>query len=179
MTWRWTAHRWLISAYLLIHLSATFLWNLPACPIKLRTWGVAKYYMLPLGLWQFWGMFAPDPVRDSVTLEAEVIDSHGMRQVFSFTRLCDYSKLAGMLKVRHSKYAANMHGDALPMAREFAARHAVRTLGLPEHAFPVDVNMLYQVTPTPPPGTPLDPMTPTVPMVLGTYHFATLAEVRP
>jgi hypothetical protein len=180
MDWAWTARRWAISAFLVVHVSAVTLWVLPASPLRLRVMNVASYYILPLGLWQYWGMFAPDPVRDTVMLEAEVVDARGLRYSFAFPRLADYSKWRGVPRVRHSKFAANMAVEECATNREFAARHVVRRLGLPASAFPVVAQLLYQVRLSPPPGgPPPDPMTPTRPHIIATYRFPSLDEVMP
>src|SRR5205823_12097535 len=87
----WTLRRLAISAFLLVHLGAMGVWVLPNCPIQQQLAPWLRYYVLPLGLWQSWAMFAPDPLRDTVTLEAEVIDRNGLRYGFAFPRLGDYN----------------------------------------------------------------------------------------
>lgn len=179
MDWRLTVRRLLISGFLLIHLSATLLWVLPPCPIRDRTISLVSYYMLPLGFWQYWTMFSPDPVRNTFTLEGEVVDAKGIRAVYGFPKLADYSVLQGIPRFRHSKYAANLGVEAFELPREFAARHIVRQLHLPADAYPVEVQLVYQVRPTPPPGTPVDLMAPTQRSPFATYQFKSEKEVRP
>lgn len=175
----WTLRKWGISAFICAHIGATLVWTLPNCPIRVACLPAARYYILPLGLWQFWGMFAPDPVRDTYTLEADVVDARGMRSTFYFTRLADFSRIGGIPRFRHSKYAANLGFQELSIDRTIAARHAVRKLGIPADAFPVDINLMYQLKVTPlPGGPPADPMTPPQPVIIGTQHFDTIAEVR-
>jgi hypothetical protein len=135
--------------------------------------------MLPLGFWQYWGMFAPDPVRDTWTLEAEVFDSRGLRHVVEYPKSGGYSWWAGLPRFRNSKYVVNLAVPDFDLQRDISSRHAVRTLGLPASAFPVDVHLEYQVLSSPPPGgPPPDPMTPKRPLLLGTYHYADLSEVH-
>jgi hypothetical protein len=180
MDWRWTARRLVISAFLIFHLSLTALWSQPTCPIKLRLFDTASYYMFPLGLWQYWGMFAPDPPRENLTLEAEVFDAQGLRYEFSFPRLADYTVLQGVTKFRHSKFASSMSSDDFIKHRKITAKHVVRQLGLSADAFPVRVALLYHLRAMPQPGgPPEDPLAPTRPYSLGTYTFAKLEEVRP
>jgi hypothetical protein len=179
MGWRWTAYRLAVSAFLLVHLSSTVIWVLPPCPIKALCFGTAGYYMIPLGLWQYWGMFAPDPVRNTITLEAEVIDAQGIRHGFAFPKLADYPGWEGVPKYRHSKFAANLILDEFVKQREFAARHVVRQLKLPPESFPVDVRIIYQIRETPPPGSPpTDLLAPTRAMTIGAYVFSKPDEVR-
>lgn len=179
MDWRWTARRLLISVFVVVHLSATILWVLPDCALKQRTIGTVACYIMPLGFWQYWTMFSPDPVRNTFTLEAEVVDAKGLRAVYPFLKLADYNVWQGMPRFRHSKYAANLAVDAFEEAREFAARHVIRQLNMPADAFPVDVQLVYQVRPTQRPGEPVDLMTPTQRAPIATYHFASQSEVQP
>ena len=69
LVWRWTARRLAISAFLVFHLTATVVWNLPNSPLKQCLFPRMRPYMLPLGLWQSWWMFAPDPMGTTAVLE--------------------------------------------------------------------------------------------------------------
>jgi hypothetical protein len=170
-----------ISAFLLAHITATVIWVLPPCPLRARCLGVVQCYMLPLGFWQYWGMFAPDPQRDSMTLEAEVIDARGIRSTFAFPKIADYpTQLSKLARFRYPKYAANLLLPDSPLERKFSARHALRQLSLPAEAYPLTISMVYHVRVSPPPGgAPADPMTPTHPIVACTLAFASPSEVRP
>jgi len=178
--WARRLGRLVVSVFLVVHVVMTVVWVMPPCPIRVRSQGVIDAYMLPLGLWQYWGMFAPDPVRNALTLEAEVVDSRGLRYAFAFPRLADYSKWGGVPRFRHSKFAMNLAIRELRVQRETAARHVLRQLAVSPDAFPVDVHLVYQVRPSPPPGgAPADPMTPPHAELLDTVHFATAGEVTP
>ncbi len=182
--WAWTraAQRVLVSAFVVVHLGATGLWVLPACPIKARAFGVIRYYILPLGLWQYWGMFCPDPPRGVPALEAEVIDAHGLRYNFAFPKQTDYSVWQAIPRYRHPKFAMNLmdNDPTMTIHRVFAARHVVRRLGLTAEVFPVDVQLVFLVRPCPPPGVlAADVSTARQPFPIGSYHFRTPAEVRP
>jgi hypothetical protein len=180
--WVWTARRLAVSAFVVVHLGATTLWVLPGCPLKARTFGVIRYYILPLGLWQYWGMFCPDPPRGVPALEAEVIDAQGLRHNFAFPKQTDYSVWQAIPRYRHPKFAMNLMDNDPELAnhRVFAARHVVRRLGLPAEVFPVDVELVFQVRPCPLPGLlAADVSTARQAFPIGTYHFKSLAEVRP
>lgn len=174
----WTARRRLISAFLVVHLSATILWNLPASTFRDLGTAWAGYYMMPLGLWQNWGMFAPNPVRDTLALEAVALDRRGLLRTFSFAHAADASPWRGPWLYRHSKFATGLADEACKAQREFTARHVARTLDVPADDFPLDVQLLFQVQPTPrlKPGEP--PLAPG-PFVIETYRFPTLEETQP
>jgi len=179
MDWRWTARRIVISAFLLFHLSATIIWVMPNCPIRQAAIGSVSYYMMPLGLWQFWTMFAPDPASDSLELEAEVVDAKGIQGLFAFPRSADYGTWEGMLHFRHSKYAANLTLAEFEQPKLSAARHAVRQFALPSDAYPVEVRLVYQVRRAQAPGKIVDLMVPKQRVELTSFRFETPAEVNP
>jgi hypothetical protein len=176
----WTLRRLLISAFLLLHLTATAIWVLPICPIRNQSVPWLQYYMLPTGMWQAWAMFAPDPIHDTVMLEAEVIDCNGVRYLFRFPRMADYNWWEGIPRFRYAKYNANMAAEEFAVPRKFASYHVLRRLKLPARIYPVTVHLMYQMKPTPPVGTVgADPMTPTKSVVLGTIRVESPGEVNP
>ena len=179
--WSWTVRRLAISAFLLFHVAATVIWVLPICPIRNKCVPVVQYYMLPLGMWQSWGMFAPDPIRDTIMLDAEVIDCNGLRYGFAFPRMADYTWWQGIPRFRYSKYAANLASDEFALPRQFAAHHVLRRLKLPAAVYPVSVHLMYELHPTPPPGSvaAIDPMSPAKPYVVGTIRIESPREVNP
>jgi hypothetical protein len=180
VTWRWTAWRIVISAYVAFHLTGTLLWLTPNSPLRQALVPVFQYYMIPLGLWQSWYMFAPDPMRTTLALESEVVDAQGMRHLFAFPKVADLPWWRKMPRFRHPKFSCNLLVDEFTLQREFTARHVVRQLGLPASAFPVHVSLYYQVKDLPVPGgPPADPMAPSRLLALGNYEFGTRDEVDP
>ncbi len=174
----WRLKRLAISAFLVVHLSAIILWNLPRSVIRARTIDLTCRYIYPLGLWQNWAMFAPDPVRHTVMLEAVAVDKNGIMYNFAFPKMTDYSILGRAPRVRHSKFASYFASDEFAVNRQLAARHVVRQLDIPRESFPVEVELQYQVRETPPPGTRPDPMSPMILHPIRAYRFPTWEEVR-
>src|SRR4029079_4272370 len=81
-TWKRAA----LSAFVLPHLGAWTIWWVPDCELKQRLAIGPTIYLVPLGLAQNWGMFAPEPPRDTSTLEAVVVDSRGLMRSYAFPR---------------------------------------------------------------------------------------------
>jgi len=180
MDWRLMARRGLVSGFLVLHISAVLAYVMPDCPIRRQTFNIASYYMFPLGLWQSWAMFAPNPARESLALEAEIIDSKGMRHLHQFVNLADYSWYEAFPRYRHFKFAYNVSLDEFAAARKFVARHAARTLGLKDEAYPIHVGLFYQVGMPPPEGIAMrDPMTPKRAQMVDAFEFASRKEVEP
>ena len=181
MAWRWNARRLIVSAFVAFHLSALIIWTIPPCEIKGRLESYYRYYVLPLGLWQWWAVFAPDPVRNTTVMDAEVVDAKGMRHIYEFPRIGDlpfWRKVAGY---RQPKFTNNMTVPEYLGQRKSTARHAVRQLGLKPEAFPLWVSLYYQVHESPPPGAAAvsDPMAPPRIQMLEQFEFASIQEVRP
>lgn len=178
--WRWTARKLAISAFLVVHLSAVLIINLPVSVLRQRLIKPVAYYLVPIGLDQAWGMFAPNPVMHAATLEVVTVDKIGIQRTYVFPKMTDFSIWRAMPRVRHSKYASNCGIPSNVTMREFAVRHAIRQLKIPADSFPIEAELLTQVVETPPPGEPLrDPMKPPVPTSLQTYAFPKLEEALP
>ena len=176
----WTAKRLAVSAFLIAHLAALGIWNLPACALKDRCLGYCSYYMMPTGLWQFWGMFAPEPVKDTAVLEALVTDAKGLLHEYPFPATEGMSPWRAALDYRMAKLETNAAPEELRATREMIARHAVRGLRLAAADFPVDVRLQYQVRATPAPGSPAgEAPPPTIPVPVMSYRYPTLADVQP
>ncbi|WP_165222351.1 hypothetical protein [Aquisphaera insulae] len=177
---RWTARRLIVSAFLLFHLTATAVWNVPNSPIGKQLIPVFRPYMLPLGLWQSWWMFAPNPMGSTAEMEAEVIDAQGMRHLWEFPRVAQLAWWQKVPLFRHPKYTCNMLAPECGAQREFTARHAVRRLNLQAESFPVHATLMCRFREPPPPGqtSQTSPRSRSV-QVLGTYDFVSFEEVHP
>jgi hypothetical protein len=181
VAWRWTARRLVISAFVIFHVSALVIWTLPPCYIKDKLQKSYSYYVLPVGMWQWWAIFAPDPVRDTIVMDAEVIDAKGIRHIYEFPRLADLPWWKKIGYYRQPKFTGNMAADEYLGQRKYTARHVVRQLGLEPEAFPLCVSLYYQIKASPPPGTMAiaDPMAPPRIHFLERFQFASTKEVRP
>ncbi len=178
MAWRWTAARLAISAFLVFHLTATVVWNLPSSPLRQGLSPPLRPYMLPLGLWQSWRMFAPDPMGETAVLESEVIDAKGIRHVYEFPRIADLPWWKKMPRFRHPKFTCNLMLDEYANQRPFAAHYVLRQMGLPPEAYPVHVSLYCRINDPPPPGQPFDPLARARLLNLATYDFVSLDEVH-
>ena len=178
MTWSFRTRRMAISAFLMLHLAALAVWNIPNCVLRQRFMPTARLYIYPLALWQNWSMFAPDPMRHTITLEASAIDSKGMVYTYAFPKMADFGFWESMPKVRHGKFIAYMSGEEFAENRQVAANHALRQLKVPPENYPVELELQYQVKETPPPGQVPDPLRPSKTHPLQTFRISTWEEVQ-
>jgi hypothetical protein len=181
VAWRWNARRLFISAFVLFHLSALCVWTVPPCLIKERVTPFYRYYVLPLGMWQWWAIFAPDPIRNTMMLNAEIVDAKGMRHLFEFPRLADLPWWQKTPLYRQPKFAANMGMPEYAGQRKYTARYALRQIEMKPESYPLTVSLYYLVTdaPAPGPSAAVDPMVPPRIQMIEKFEFATVEEVRP
>ena len=178
----WTLKRLVVSAFLLAHLACVAVWNLPAGMLKDRCVPYCQFYMYPTGLWQYWGMFGPEPCKQTAVLQGLVLDARGLLHEFPFPVMGEMTVGAGAWMYRDAKLADIMGSDDFFVHREMLARHVVRGVardrGLTEADFPVTAQLLYKIRPTPAPGAEA-PGAPPSNLILKTYQFPTLAELTP
>ena len=81
-----SAGRVVISAFLLVTVLAVVVWNLPASELRRQALRPLEPYVRATGLDQNWGVFAPDPRRQSVDLLARVTYADGTRGTWRVPR---------------------------------------------------------------------------------------------
>lgn len=175
---RWLIKRWAVAVFATFHASALILWNLPTAQLQVRVGSFFQYYMMPLGLAQNWGMFAPNPPVTIMRLEALTSDSKGILRVFEFPRLAGRPVGEAFWEFRISKHMHNFDFDFMPVLRQCGAKHAVRQLNIPEDAYPVDVELVYHLEPITPMGKEPDPLQASARHTIERYRFPTAKEVH-
>ncbi len=169
-----------LSAFLLVHLAAILVWNLPESALKQRIGSWAGSYLLPTGQWQHWGMFAPEPLRETLALEAQARDSQGIIHIYKFPRMADRPVAAAFSGYRHSKFSHNLLAETAVAYREFAARHAARSWNLPAASFPLDLDLYHNMwRPAEIGQPPADPSRPPEIRFLQAYRFASPQDLLP
>lgn len=74
------AGRWAISVFLIATLASLIVWNLPASEIQRKALKVVRPYVTALSLEQNWGVFAPDPRRQTLDFFARVRYADGSEE---------------------------------------------------------------------------------------------------
>jgi hypothetical protein len=149
----------LVTAFILWHLFALLIWNMPAqSNLAGRSMTVVRPYMTGTGLMQGWVMFAPDPYRLDVSVEARVAYSDGAVRSWYFPRMAKLSYAARYNKERWRKYVEVMHQDAWSILWPPAARYAARVNDDRPGARPVSVELVRHWRIIPDPGRPLPPI---------------------
>jgi hypothetical protein len=74
--------RGIISLFLVMTLVSVVTWNLPSSELKAETVGVIAPYVNATGLNQNWSVFAPEPRRSTIVLEARITYADGTRETW-------------------------------------------------------------------------------------------------
>lgn len=73
--------------------------------IKSSPWLPLRWYMRTTGLWQFWDMFAPNPMRDDLWLDSVVQFQDGTEAVQPYPRMAELGLVDKYFQERFRKYA--------------------------------------------------------------------------
>ena len=116
-----------ISVFLIVTLLALVFWNLPESELKRQSFKVVRPYITALSIEQNWGVFAPDPRRQTIDIFARVSFADGTEETFGIPRGDDL--VGGYWDYRWWKWAEWVRLDAYsdlwrPAALWFARRAA-------------------------------------------------------
>src|ERR1051326_2116413 len=66
-----------LNVFIAFHVIALFFWGLPESPFRSRMAKPFQPYVVYMGLWHIWGMFAPNPLDINFDVRAQVIYRDG------------------------------------------------------------------------------------------------------
>jgi hypothetical protein len=70
------------------YLIGAFFWTMPSeTPIKSRSDEAFRSIFRPLGLWQAWDMFSPNPRNDDVYCDARIVYDDGSTETWNLSRM--------------------------------------------------------------------------------------------
>lgn len=76
--------RALVSIFVAVTVASLILWNLPESELRRRALPVVETFVGLTGLAQNWGVFAPDPRRETISLVARAKYTDGREEEFDF-----------------------------------------------------------------------------------------------
>ncbi len=95
-----------VTAFLVFHLVAITCWCLPVNSlVPGRVKEVVRPYMLWAGLFQAWDMFAPEPSKLNLYVEARITFRDGQTRVWKFPRMQELGFVERYIKERYRKFA--------------------------------------------------------------------------
>lgn len=118
------AGRVAISVFVVVTLLALVFWNLPDSEIKRKSFKVVRPYITATSIDQNWGVFSPDPRRNSFTLVARVEFDDGTERTLGIPRGDDF--IGAYWDYRWWKWAEWTRSDEYKHLWEPAARWFAR-----------------------------------------------------
>jgi hypothetical protein len=119
-------HRLLLSGFIAFHITATLLWLLPPSALRQALFSLPQQYISRVGLWQSWGMFAPEPSNLNLYLTATLSYRDGSQQSWTWPRPEQLDLLTRYQKERYRKFTEYGRLDAFsylwPSMAQFAAK---------------------------------------------------------
>jgi hypothetical protein len=165
--------RWLINAFIVVHLVAVTFWCVPYFPNTggrwaLETWNrdrdmvnrIFATYMRWSGLWQGWDMFAPEPLVVNQDVEADVTLSDGRSEHYIWPRMNELGLAERYQKERYRKWRERLPDETYKMIWPDAARWVARRFCNTASNPPVQVTLTQYTVTVPPPGAGYLPIIP-------------------
>lgn len=112
-----------------------------------------QQYILAVGLWQSWDMFAPNPTHKDVWCDAIVRFESGRETTFQYPRVYLENYLGKYAKERYRKYYERAHLNSFSWMWEPFARHVARLVNTDPNDPPVEVLLRRHIILIPKPAT--------------------------
>lgn len=138
-----------ISVLIALTVASLFFWNLPDSEIRDRALRVVRPYVLATGLSQNWGVFAPDPRRNSLEVFARVRFADGGEETLRVPR--GNRLVGGYWDYRWRKWAEWTRTDSRDYLWRPAAAWFARRAGTTGRE-PVEVTLVRRWRESLPPG---------------------------
>lgn len=147
-----TAGKVLISLFIVVHVSAICLWLCPSSRIRDLLLAPLRPYVTFLGLWQSWGVFAPDPKNWNPYMTALIIFADGSQKMWEFPRMDKLNLIDKMFKERYRKWANDcVNNEQVAIVWPDTARYIARLHSNPVNP-PVSVSIIRHWTWISPPN---------------------------
>jgi len=113
-----------------------------------------KYYTLSTGFWQYWDMFAPNPIGYDVYCTADVRFADDTYITYKYPRMYDLDVFRKYLGERYRKFFERVNG--MPFTWSYFVRHIADLCEAKYHKKVLGVKLWSHQFLTPPPDQPFD-----------------------
>jgi hypothetical protein len=141
--------RGVISLFLVVTLVSVVAWNLPSSELKDKALPVVAPYVNATGLNQNWSVFAPEPRRSTIVLEARITYADGVRETWRAP--ARNAVVGGYSDYRWRKWYEHVTSGDETFLRKPAAEYVAR-LHTQDGRQPVRVVLIGRSQPLLPPG---------------------------
>lgn len=153
-----------INAFIIVHLYIIAVWGLPGSRFRSALTEPVEDYVIEMGLWHSWAMFAPDPLSVNFTVEAEVTFADGTSTLWEFPRMEKLGLWEKYHKERFRKWRERVRQDAHNNIWNDTTRFIARKFNNPTNP-PTRVVLIRRWAPIPPPDMLINPNDPGKPKI--------------
>lgn len=134
--------RAIVNVFIMFHVAAILATCLPIQSLIVSNFKErVRPYMLASGLFQNWDMFAPDPLKLNIRVDAEITYANGETRTWKFPRMDELGYVERYFRERYRKYSTEyLRVDTYAGLRPDAARYIARLNNQPSNP-PVTVSL--------------------------------------
>lgn len=122
-----------------------------------RTNPVVQNYLLRLGLWQYWDMFAPNPASNDFWVDARADFADGTSAFLPYPRMSQLSIPERYIRERYRKFMERGHLEDYQFIWPYIARKLARDAAVRNGKDPVRVHLVRHFRLLPGPDKPMPP----------------------
>lgn len=120
------ARRWLVNLFVLAHLFMLGIWGWPPSAFRSAVTGWFQPYVIHLGLWHSWDLFAPSPQKLNASIHAELVMEDGTRRRWDAPLTEELGLVDRFRLDRHRRWRERVRLDTYRKVWEEASRHVGR-----------------------------------------------------
>jgi hypothetical protein len=139
-----------LNIFIALHLAGLFFWGLPDSPLRNHMARPFERYLVYMGLWHIWGMFAPAPLNVNYDVRATVKHKDGTTSMWNIPRMEKLPIWQRASKERYRKWSERIRADEYAMIWDDTARWIARQNNTNPTNPPVEVKMTRWWTEVPP-----------------------------
>jgi hypothetical protein len=163
-----------LNVFIAFHLVALFLWGLPDGSFRKYAARPFQNYIVNMGLWHIWGMFAPKPLDINFDVRATVKYKDGTTAEWIAPRMEELPHTQRVPRERFRKWRERIRADEFKMIWDDAAHWIARQMNRDPQNPPVEVKMTRWWTRIPDPNLRQDYQPPIKKVVFEkSYTYAT------
>lgn len=142
---------WALNIFIALHVLGLFFWGLPDSGFRNRMARPFERYIVYMGLWHIWGMFAPAPLDTHFDVRAEIKYQDGSTIQWRCPRPDSYPVLQRAHIERYRKWSERLRADEFMMIWKPAAAWIARNHYKNPKNPPVEIKFTRHWIPLPKP----------------------------
>lgn len=141
-----------LNVFIAVHVTFLVVWGLPSSLFRTRLCEPITSYMIYLGLWHSWSMFAPTPLATHFDVRAQVAYQDGSTNEWIAPRMEELPLWERVPKERYRKWRERIRIDEYMSIWDDTARFVARRMNTNPTNPPVEVKLTRYWVDIPPPN---------------------------